>query len=566
MTKLLETKKEKIIFGAGAIVVVAILAVILIAVLGGNNSKGFRSVRVSEIVGTATVTFEEKEYAAYKDMKLEEGHDLITGAESFVRMVLDEDKYIRVEEDSKITFETLGKEGSGKTAIRLEYGAITNEAATALGEGEEYIINTPNTILAIKGTFFRVAVDVAADGTVSVDIFTYGGAVECKRVLPNGEVVDESVLIEAGYKTKVYMNDEDTVYQVEEADGKENVAVLSFEEIPDADIVDMYVASANGHEMYISTEEIWDVIEEREIEIEDYTSNRDGSDIPDYEQGDVADDTTGEDFSGENESEENTSTEDSSDVSSSTEEDTDIEDTTDENDSDGDSTGDSTIEEPDTEDTSNEDTSGGDASDGNASDGDSSGENASDGDSSTEEPDTERVEGSIEWTQIELVAGVNSFALPCSFETICDVTGLLIVAEDAELMIDPGATEYVNLYDPNFDYGEEYRQHAMTVLVYNSTEEAILATDCLVVEVMQDIYDMDFGAPTFTFPGEIQVYQELTLEQAIELFGTPDEIVDNSAADGSYVSYDYTFRVGNNVLLISTTQDQISSITLRKMD
>ena len=281
MKKLLETKKGKIIIIASVLLIIC--GIVLLLFLGsGNKPKGFRSVQVSEIVGNATVTFEDKEYAAYKDMKLNEGYSLATAAESYVRMVLDGDKYIRVEEDSKVKLETLGTSGSGRTVICLEYGAITNEVVTALGEDEEYIINTPNSALAIRGTFFRVAVDVEKDGAVSVNVFTYGGVVECKRILPSGEVVDESTLVEAGNKTKVYMTSEGTEYQIEIADGKDNVAVFSIEEIPDADIVDMYVASMNGHKMFLSTEDVWKIIEEREINIEDYTSNRGEAIVPFY--------------------------------------------------------------------------------------------------------------------------------------------------------------------------------------------------------------------------------------------------------------------------------------------
>ena len=138
--------------------------------------------------------------------------------------------------------------------------------------------------------------------------------------------------------------------------------------------------------------------------------------------------------------------------------------------------------------------------------------------------------------------------------------------EDTELMIEPGATEYVHLYDPTFDYSEEYRNHAMMIVVYNPTGEAMKATDCLVIEVEQLIYDPSFGAPTITFPGGIKVYDELTLEQAIAMFGTPDEIIDHSDPDGAYVAYDYVFRVGNCVLWISTGSDQISTISIRIMD
>jgi len=110
MGDLRKTKKGKIIVTSVVAVFVAILAIVLVFCLGkGENNKGFRTIRVSDIVGDATVMHETKEYAAYKDMKLQEGYTLVTDTDSYVRMMLDEDKYIRVEEDSKVSFETLGQ-------------------------------------------------------------------------------------------------------------------------------------------------------------------------------------------------------------------------------------------------------------------------------------------------------------------------------------------------------------------------------------------------------------------------------------------------------------------------
>jgi len=294
MRDFINSKKGKIVLVAIGVLVVAIG--VLIALLLKNNAGGFRTISVSEIVGTAKVTHNGNEYDAYKDMKLQEGYTLKTGETSHVRMVLDEDKYIKLEENSKVVFETLEKEGSGRTSIMLEYGAVTNEAATGLQEDEEYIVNTPNTVLAIKGTFFRVNVREDANGDILTDVYTYGGVVKSQRILPTGKVVDENVLIEAGYKTTVSMDTKETIYIVEKVEeGKENTEPITIRDIPDGDLVDMYVAASNGHDMFIDAEEIWDEIEDRDIKVEEYTSNRDGKPVTpprnDDNQGDCTEHT-----------------------------------------------------------------------------------------------------------------------------------------------------------------------------------------------------------------------------------------------------------------------------------
>ena len=254
----LKTKKGKIIVAASAIVVVAIV-IGAIALMGtGKAHEGYRTISVSKIVGDVTACHDGKEYDAYTDMSLKEGYGLVTKDESYVRMVLDGDKYIKLEESSKATFETLGKSGSGYTVINLEYGVITNEIASALSDDEDYIINTPNAVLSVRGTFFRVTVNIHEEGDTLTDVSTYGGAVKSQRILPSGQTVEEDVQVDAGYKTTISMDTDDTIYIVERVeDGNENTEPITLSDVPEADLVDMYVASINGHKMFVETEDIW---------------------------------------------------------------------------------------------------------------------------------------------------------------------------------------------------------------------------------------------------------------------------------------------------------------------
>ena len=105
-------------------------------------------------------------------MHLHEGNALTTEHGSYARMVLDDDKYVKLEEDSRAAFEALGKPGSGKTTIYLERGVITNELTRPLGKDESYVVNTPNAVLAVRGTFFRVEVREETNGEVLTDIYT----------------------------------------------------------------------------------------------------------------------------------------------------------------------------------------------------------------------------------------------------------------------------------------------------------------------------------------------------------------------------------------------------------
>ena len=238
-----------------------------------DKQEGYRTIKVIEISGKVGVVNNGAEYEAYTGMVLSEGYSIITSTDSYVRMALDDDKYIRLEEGSKAVFDKLGVLGSGKTTISLERGAIVSEIVNPLKVNENYIVNTPNAVLAVRGTMFKVAVSVDKNGERNTDVYTFGGSVSSQRIEPNGNVIDEEVIIEAGYKAKVKMDSKETVYVAEVLDNEEkHIIPIDKQDINEQDIIDMYFASKNGHELFIDTDEIKNIIEEKQINIEEHTS------------------------------------------------------------------------------------------------------------------------------------------------------------------------------------------------------------------------------------------------------------------------------------------------------
>lgn len=276
-----KTTKGKIT--AVFIAVLCIAAVIAGIVIGTRDKNSYRTISVSELYGDVRAENNGKVYDAYPEMNLSDGYALFTGADSYTRMVLDSDKYIKLEELSRAVFEKLGKTGDNYTAIRLENGVITNEIAKPLPKGAEYTVNTPNAAMAVRGTFFRVKTVKDENGDYYTDIFTYGGSVECKRILPDGTVVNETVMVEAGFKTRIKMDSSDTIYLVEMFDDNgtliNTTPIVVSEDISDEDLIDMFDAAKNGHEMFLSIEEIEALIIERGIDIEKYRSKYDGSQL-----------------------------------------------------------------------------------------------------------------------------------------------------------------------------------------------------------------------------------------------------------------------------------------------
>ena len=269
-------KKNKLKFIIPFIIVLLIVSAFVIVKIR-SGGKGYRTISVIEVSGTVSVVKDGIEYSAYVGMHLQEGHELVTTGNSYVRLVLDGDKYVKLEPGSRLVFEKLGFLGSGKTSIKLERGALTSEIVNPLREDEEFVVNTPNAVLAVRGTFFRVDLSSTDKGEIVADVITYGGAVASKRIQPAGDVIEEEVLVEAGFKTSINMDSDKTVYVVEGVkieDVKEDTVVsepFNIKDISDDDIVDIYFAAKNGHELFVTEEEALTDIKEREIVIEECT-------------------------------------------------------------------------------------------------------------------------------------------------------------------------------------------------------------------------------------------------------------------------------------------------------
>lgn len=275
------------------VVIFTVLSISTIVVARNlNSNKGYRTISVIEVSGAVSIVKDGIEYSAYPGMMLQEGHEIVTSGNSYVRMVLDDDKYVKLEAGSKAVFETLGILDSGKTKIKLERGSIASEIVNPLTEDEEFVINTPNAVLSVRGTFFRVDLGVDKNGDITSDVMTYGGKVASKRVMPTGDVVEEEVLIDAGFKATINMTQGDTHYVVENEEGEKvivepvkpedtdepsgNVILpiqqINIEEIPDDDLVDIYFAAENGHEMFVPVEEVKIKIEEKNINLDEKKS------------------------------------------------------------------------------------------------------------------------------------------------------------------------------------------------------------------------------------------------------------------------------------------------------
>ena len=178
----------------------------------GKKEEEYRQIQVYRIDGAAaTVERQGSSMDAYENMQLQSGDIIETIAESYLQLKLDEDKYILVEPETKISLQASGNSVDSKTSIYLEKGAIVNQIDNPLSEDSSYEITTPNSTMAVRGTTFRVELTIDEKGESHAKVAVYGGKVECNLVFPDGTITTP-VMVEPGTEVLIRGDDVESEY------------------------------------------------------------------------------------------------------------------------------------------------------------------------------------------------------------------------------------------------------------------------------------------------------------------------------------------------------------------
>lgn len=233
MQKLMAYKKRMICACAAAVVIV-VAAILLLT----GREETFRSILVYDVMGTAVIERESVgTMDAAENLYLESGDRVSVAADSGMRMKLDDDKYVMAEADTIFSVEAEGTEADSKTKICLEQGAITNEIQHPLSEGARFETSTPNSVMAVRGTIYRVALYVDENGDQNTKLCCFQGKVGTKGILPDG-TYGEEVLVPAGSELIVYQDG--TVGEVRD---------IAYEELPPQTIANLLDMMENGQDM-----------------------------------------------------------------------------------------------------------------------------------------------------------------------------------------------------------------------------------------------------------------------------------------------------------------------------
>ena len=201
-------------------IVIPLVIVIVVGIVGAlfffNKEEGYRSIQVYQINGDVTLERENiGTMDAYENLNLISGDALETFIESFSRLKLDDDKYVLVEQDTKIGIFATGDKENSKTDIRLDKGAITVEVENKLSDDSSFEVTTPNAVMAIRGTVFRITTDIDENGAPITRITIFEGSVTVQKKSEDGTLSEETV-IESGKEAIIYEENSEEVLELDE--------------------------------------------------------------------------------------------------------------------------------------------------------------------------------------------------------------------------------------------------------------------------------------------------------------------------------------------------------------
>lgn len=142
-----------ILAAAGMLIVIAVICIVLLC----KGKKEYRIIRVTEVTGEVLLHRDNMEgLNLTENMNLQSGDELITEAGAKVVLRLDDDKYLLVDEETKLVLVAEGTKEDSKTRIELEYGAVFSDIKSKLSEKSEYEVTAPSGVMSVRGTQFEV--------------------------------------------------------------------------------------------------------------------------------------------------------------------------------------------------------------------------------------------------------------------------------------------------------------------------------------------------------------------------------------------------------------------------
>lgn len=228
-------------------------ALLLLAAVGGiffwkqNADEFYRIIKLAEYSGE--VSLERKDQGKiilHEGIRLKNEDEVSTKDQSFARMAMDDDKYAYAEENTRFRLEAKGDEKASKTRIVTEQGAVTSEIRKKLKKGSSYEVETPNSVMSVRGTVYRVEVFYDENGESYTNLQVFDGVVTAKLVYEDGSEDEEEVRVPAGKMVRVHGKEKLREYVMKDADGQPVLEEIRYEELPSQALKNLKQMIDNG--------------------------------------------------------------------------------------------------------------------------------------------------------------------------------------------------------------------------------------------------------------------------------------------------------------------------------
>lgn len=205
----MDTKAGKLVVAGIAVAVVAVVAIVGLVVMRPQQSEEeYRTIRVYRVDGQAEVNRPGVGVSApYEDMMLQSDDHVTTMVESWLYLLLDQNKYVLAEPQTAFSIQASGTSADSLTHLSLETGALVNHITEPLSDASSYEVSTPNSVMAVRGTSFRVAVTFDKNGVSHTTLQVFAGEVGVRLAYPDGSLSDEERYFRAGQVACIWGND-----------------------------------------------------------------------------------------------------------------------------------------------------------------------------------------------------------------------------------------------------------------------------------------------------------------------------------------------------------------------
>ena len=232
--------KKKLLFIISGIILLGVVISVIFLLPKGEES--YRSIKVFDANGTQEVIRNDKVLEVYEEMVLRNNDEIYVHNDSNMILKLDSDKFIYLEEATRIKLISSEKDSS-KTVIRLLEGKIITEVKEKLGD-DSFEVETPNSVMAIRGTTFSVEVN-KTDKEYVVVYQLIEGKIDLLIVdKVNNEVVVNSLALNPEEAVKIYVDLLSFISYEELNEIKEEV-LTNEQEVNEYESIDDYINSSD---------------------------------------------------------------------------------------------------------------------------------------------------------------------------------------------------------------------------------------------------------------------------------------------------------------------------------